>query len=139
MPSTAPSQFPVPSGLLPAVAPRSGASDATSEALAVEEEDGAATAAALEAAAEVEDATVGFVAVAAAEETTDEAFAEAVEDVELPATADEEEEVPAADEVDAPSWTAFSWAKNVVELAGQPTPAPNKFCKVTSAVLMRAS
>lgn len=98
-PLTAPSQFPVPSGLLPAVAPRSGASDATSEALAVEEEEGAATAAALEAAAAVEDATVDFVAVAAAEE----AFAEAVEDVELPATADEEAELPVADEVAVPA------------------------------------
>lgn len=113
-PSAAPSQFPVPSGLLPAVAPRSGASDATVEALVVEEDEGAA---ALEAATAVEDAADdfdAFVAVAAAEDATDEAFAvlveeaetetaAAVEDVELPAAADEEVEVPAADEVAVPS------------------------------------
>lgn len=34
---------------------------------------------------------------------------------------------------------AFCCATNVVEEAGQPTPVPLRFCRVTSAALMRAS
>jgi hypothetical protein len=38
-----------------------------------------------------------------------------------------------------PSWIAFCWARNVVEAAGQPTPGPLRFWRVTSAACIRVS
>ena len=38
-----------------------------------------------------------------------------------------------------PSWIAFCTATKVVDAAGQPTPGPRKFWRVTRAALIRAN
>lgn len=46
---------------------------------------------------------------------------------------------PETEDVEVSSSTAFNYAKKVVELAGHPTHTPNRFCSVTSVLLILVS
>lgn len=128
VPLTAPSQLPVPSGLIPACHPSGGARVAICSSVGETEvlvEVTLVGTAVLVGALQF----VGVVnaAVDIAETKLEDMGVDAV-GIAL--------EFPVVD-VSAP--IAFPCAENVVEEIGQPTPGPSRFCKVTAAAFKRAS